>query len=78
MKCPTFSDDLLLLNISAEISGDDWVGLGFSEDSAMGDDDVVAVVPSNKSYTVLSLYNSNGMLCVFCNCSFLFPFVGVK
>eukprot|EP00116_Pleurobrachia_bachei_P005442 sb/3465704/ len=56
----TVKDDLLLLNISAEISGDDWVGLGFSKDSAMGDDDIVAVVPSNKSYTVLSLYNSNG------------------
>lgn len=58
--CP---GDNLYLNITANIVEDDWVAIGFSDDTKMGNDDVVAVYKniSTQSFYAASLIDPEGM-----------------
>jgi hypothetical protein len=61
------SGNNLYLNISAKVDEDDWVAIAFSQDTDMGEDDVVAVYRniSTTAWYTASLIDPEGRcLCV--------------
>lgn len=53
------NEPTLTLNITTEMSEEEWVGIGFSDDRLMGRDDVVAVLkdPFRETFLAVSLLN---------------------
>jgi hypothetical protein len=61
------SGNNLYLNITAEVEEDDWVAIAFSNDTEMGEDDVVAVYKniSTTTWYTASLIDPEGrFICV--------------
>ena len=58
-----FAGDNLYINITAHVAEDEWIALGLSDDTRMGNDDVVAVYKnmSTQSFSAVSLLDPQRM-----------------
>ena len=58
-----FAGDNLYINITANVAEDEWIALGLSDDTRMGNDDVVAVYKnmSTQSFSAVSLLDPQRM-----------------
>ena len=58
-----FLGDNLYINITAHVAEDEWIALGLSDDTRMGNDDVVAVYKnmSTQSFSAVSLLDPQRM-----------------